>query len=57
MTKYTVAMTTKTTYIVECECEEEAAGEVQGFIDGPFVASSQVQETSHEILDIETNAV
>ncbi len=57
MTKYTVTITTKTTYIVECECEEEAAGEVQGFIDGPFVASSQVQKTSHEILDIETDTV
>ncbi len=55
MTKYTVTMTTKTTYVVECECEEEAAGEVQGFIDGLFVASSQVQKTSHEILDVEVD--
>ena len=58
MTKYTVTITTKMTYTVECECEEEAAGEVEQLYKKTlYIVSPQVQKTSNEILSIETDTI
>ncbi len=58
MTQYEVIIMTRTTYVVKCECEEEAAEKVEQLYKKTlYITDPQVQKTSHEIVDIEVDTV